>query len=67
MLLSTCTSAIFVNGIRGKWYKHFTGIHQGDPLSHMLFILAMDPLQHPLELATAGVSGILPGYPSKEG
>ena len=46
MLLSTATSKILLNGKPGPTISHAHGLRQGDPLSTMLFILAIDPLHH---------------------
>lgn len=51
-LLATVTTSVFLNGSRGRWFRHHTGLRQGDPLSPMLFIIAMEPLQHLVQLAS---------------
>lgn len=44
-LLGTSSSRILLNGAPGDHIYHARGLRQGDPLSPMLFILAMEPLQ----------------------
>lgn len=56
-LLGTSSSAILLNGTPGQVIEHARGLRQGDPLSPMLFILAMEPL-HKLFLK-AEESGLL--------
>jgi hypothetical protein len=56
-LLGSATTAVLLNGSRGQWYRHFTGLRQGDLLSPLLFILAMEPLQRLLHLVST--SGLL--------
>jgi hypothetical protein len=43
-LWCTTTSTVLLNGEPGKRLLHCRGIRQGDPLSPMLFLLAMEPL-----------------------
>ncbi|WVZ77498.1 hypothetical protein U9M48_025357 [Paspalum notatum var. saurae] len=64
VLLSTASSCVLLNGRPGQRIFHHRGVRQGDSLSPMLFILAMDAFNK--LFINAGQRGILtkPGFPA---
>lgn len=52
-LLRTSSSRVLLNGVAGPPILHGQGFQQGDPLSPLLFVIAIDPLQQLLNLATS--------------
>jgi hypothetical protein len=57
MLWATSTSRFLLNGSPGRCIAHKKGVRQGDPLSSMLFLFAMEPLH--LLFCCAQCSGLL--------
>ena len=51
-LLCTSSSRFLLNGLPGPPIKHGRGFWQGDSISPLLFVLAIDPLHQILDLAT---------------
>jgi len=53
LILSTASTKIIVNGSLGRRISHAKGLRQGDPLSPLLFVLAMEVLNSLLKRADA--------------
>jgi mannosylglycoprotein endo-beta-mannosidase len=51
-LFYTSSSRVLLNGIAGLPITHGRGLRQGDPLSPLLFVLAIDPLAQLLDIST---------------
>jgi len=65
VLLSTASTRILLNGNPGRRICHALGLRQGDPLSPLLFVLAMEVLNKCLGWAEC--NGLLAPIPAVEG
>lgn len=52
-LLRTSSSRVVVNGENTPYFRHERGLHQGDPISPLLFNLVVDVLQRLIEAANS--------------
>lgn len=52
-LLGSATSRVVINGEPSDYFHHQQGLRQGDPLSPMLFLLAVDVFQQMLRVANS--------------
>lgn len=51
-MLSTSSSSFLLNGSPGPPLDHRRGLRQGDPLSPLLFVIAIDPLHRLIQVAS---------------
>jgi hypothetical protein len=63
ILLSTASTKVMLNGRPGRRIAHARGPRQGDPLSPMLFVIAMEPLN--ALIRKAGRSRVLTPLPGR--
>jgi hypothetical protein len=63
ILLSTASTRVLMNGRPGRKIWHARGLRQGDPLSPMLFVVAMEVLNRMISAADA--HGMLNPLPSR--
>lgn len=62
ILLQTSNTKVLVNGVPGRRFHHAKGLRQGDPVSPLLFVIAMDSLAAIINKAReAGVISTLNG------
>eukprot|EP00798_Chlamydomonas_sp_ICE-L_P011813 gene11813-biopygen720 len=62
LLLSSTATRAMVNGFRSRAFEFSAGVRQGDPLSPLLFLFAMQAIQHWLLHKNIGMD-IKPGSP----
>lgn len=56
-LLNTTTSRVIINGSISEFFIHRRGLRQGDPLSPLLFNLAVDVFQQMVKVANGSIHG----------
>ena len=62
ILLKTASTRVIVNGVPGRSFTHAKGLRQGDPVSPLLFVIAMDVLSRIMIKAESyGVSSSFTG------